>query len=40
VQHILSTVRKTLARKEYSNQMIARMALNELAKFLKKEKLE
>lgn len=40
MQHILSTVRKTLARKEYSNQMIARMALNELAKFFKKEKLE
>jgi hypothetical protein len=40
MQHILSTVRKTLARKEYSNHIIARMALNELAKFFGKPHLE
>jgi len=40
MQHILSTVRTTLARKEYSNHIIARMALNELAKFFGKPHLE
>jgi hypothetical protein len=40
VQHILSTVRTTLARKEYSNHIIARIALNELAKFFNKPQLE
>ncbi len=40
MQHILSTVRTTLARKEYSKQMIARIALNELATFFWKKQLE
>ncbi len=40
MQHILSTVRTTLARKEYSNHIIARMALNELAKFFNKQQFE
>lgn len=40
MQHILSSVKTTLARKEYSNHIIARMALNELAKFFNKPQLE
>jgi hypothetical protein len=40
VQHILSTVRTTLARKEYSNHIIARIALNELAKIFNKTQFE
>lgn len=40
MQHILTTVRTTLSRKQYSTQMIARIALNELAKFLNKSQLE
>jgi len=40
MQHILATIKKTLARKEYSSHIIARMALNELAKFFNKPHLE
>lgn len=40
MQHIISTVRNTLARKEYSTQMIARISLNELAVFFDKKQLE
>ena len=40
MHHILSTVRKTLARKEYSTQMIATIALKELAQFFGKPRLE
>jgi hypothetical protein len=40
MQHIISTVRNTLARKEYSTQIIARISLNELAVFFDKKQLE
>lgn len=40
MQHILSSVKSTLARKQYTPHMVARLALNELANLLHYPQLE
>ena len=40
MQHIFSTIKSTLARKQYTPHMVARLALNELAVLLKYPQLE
>ena len=40
MQHIFSSIKSTLARKQYTPHMVARLALNELATFLHHPQLE